>query len=208
MSRPVRALAAIVIYAVSMAGAVAGDCNAFRADLQSIQQQVRTNEFDKGSVGINAAQEAARLVKSMCLDPLSALDMTAFGFTPGAAAIVTKLAGAACKKLSQEITNKVGQITQQVSQGVSNITGRISDLGNGQVGDLLGQINNGGSVDSIIGNQVGKNINDFGGSGGGGMGSVPPMDEPGLFKKTTGIIQNGWTKLKNLVTPGRVNNAP
>ena len=201
MSRPVKALAAIVIYVFSMATALAADCNAFRADLQSIQQQVRTIEFDRGSVGINAAQEASRLVKSMCLDPLSALDMTAFGFTPGAAAIVTKLGSAACKKLSQEITNKVGQITQQVSQGVSNITGRISDLGNGQVGDILGHINNGGSADSIIGNQIGKNNKQFGGSGGDGMGSVPPMDDPGLFKKTTGVIQNGWTKLKNLVMP-------
>ena len=203
MSRSLKAFAAILIYVFSMTSVLAADCNQFRADLQAIQQQVRTMEYDKGNSGINAAQEASRVVKSMCLDPLSSLDMTAFGFTPGAAAIVTKLGSAACKKLSQEISNKIGQITQQASQGVNNIQNQINNLGNGQVGNILGQINNGGNVESIIGNQIGQQINQIGGSSGNGMGGpVPPMGDPGVMSKATGVLKSTWTKLKSTIMPG------
>jgi hypothetical protein len=157
MKRTIVTLTAVAFYGYGTGLTVAATCNDFRSDIQTIQQQQRQDQFTRMTSGIDAVRIASNTVKSACLDALSALDMTAFGFTPGAAAVITKLSSAACQKLVNDASQGVGQVTQQMSQGNSSGTNEMtqpSQVSGGLAGQLPDQATQSvtGQITSAIGN--------------------------------------------------------
>lgn len=165
----------VLFYAHSTGISAAATCNEFRSDLQTIQQQVRQIESNRSTSVLTAVQQASQVIKSGCLDQLSAVDMSAFGFTPGASALVTKLANQACQKLSQELSKKISEVHQQAVQGVN--------------GALSGVNIPGVPTASIIG------------APGGLQPSMTMNSEPSMTSQAAGYVTNAWDKLKNMIMP-------
>ncbi|MFJ1470226.1 hypothetical protein [Massilia orientalis] len=171
----------VLFYVYSTYVDAATTCNEFRADLQAIQQQVRQIESNRSTSVLNAVQQAGQLIKSGCLDQLSAVDMSAFGFTPGASALVTKLANQACQKLSQQLSQKISEVQQQAVQGVNgtingvNIPGVSTSSISGALGGLQPSMT---------------------------TGSQPSMNsQPSVTSQATSYVANAWDKLKNMIMP-------
>lgn len=143
--------------------------------MQQIQQQVRQIEFNRSTTGLNAVQQASRLVKSSCLDQLSSLDMASFGFTPGASAMITKLANQACQRLSQELSEKINEVNQKATQGINS------------------------AINSA--NIPGVSADSLGNWGGGLQPSTPMASEPTIATQAGNFVVNTWDKFKNLITP-------
>jgi hypothetical protein len=167
--------AAVLFYVHSTSGAVAASCNEFRSDMQQIQQQVRQIEFNRSTTGLNAVQQASRVVKSSCLDQLSSLDMSSFGFTPGASAMITKLGNQACQKLSQELSQKINEVNQKATQGINS------------------------AIDGT--NLPGVSADTFGKLGGGLQPSTTMNSEPTMGGQTGSFVANAWDKFKNMLMP-------
>lgn len=115
------------------------------------------------------------MVKASCLDQLSAIDMSGFGFTPGASALVTKLASQACQKLSQEVSQKISEVQQQAVQGVN---GAISG------------VNIPGVSTSSLSNAIGS-----------GFPSTTMNSEPSITSQAAGYVASAWDKLKTMIMP-------
>lgn len=175
MKRRFFLLTVVLFYVHSTSVAIAASCNEFRSDMQSIQQQVRQIEFNRSSTGLNAVQQASRLVKSSCLDQLSSLDMASFGFTPGASAMITKLANQACQRLSQELSEKLNEVNQKATQGVNSAI-------------------NGASIPGMSSGALG----DF---GGGLQPSTTMASEPSVAGQVGNVVVDAWDKLKNMIMP-------
>jgi hypothetical protein len=174
MKRRFFLLTVVLYYAHSTSIAEPITCNEFRSDLQAIQQQVRQIESNRSTSVLNAVQQAGQVVKSSCLDQLSAVDMS--GFTPGASALVTKLASQACQKLSQELSQKIGEVQQQAVQGVN---GAISGV-----------------------NIPGVSSSSISGALGGGLQPSMSMNSaPSMTSQAAGYVSNAWDKLKNMIMP-------
>lgn len=198
----------VTYYAYITVPAYAGqNCNDFRSDVQSIQEQIRQREVIQATAGIDASIAAANTAKSSCMDQLSSLDMTAFGLSPGAAAIIAKMASSACQQLAQQMTQQVGQITQQVSQGMtgnySSQIGQITGFGGSFGGTGFG--NAGGLANQVI-NQVASQVGSSSSSGlpgvntqigpytgGGGSGTVA--------SSVGNYVSQAWDSLKQMVMP-------
>jgi len=163
MKRSVIALIVVSFCGYSTNLAFAANCNDFRNDIQTIQQQVRSDQVSRATSGFDAVRQANGAVKTGCLDTLSSLDMTAFGLTPGAASVINKLTSAACQKLANEVSKGVGQVTQQVSQGVGNVSGQFGQLGNG-IGGIGGQMTNQamGQINNQVNSQINNQMNNQG----------------------------------------------
>lgn len=165
----------VLFYVHSTSVIAATTCNEFRSDLQAIQQQVRQIESNRSTSGLNAVQQAGQVIKSACLDQLSAIDMSGFGFTPGASALVTKLANQACQKLSKELSQKISDVRQQAVHGMNDA------IGGGKIPGL--------STTSI------------GGAQGGLQPSMTMNSEPSVTSQASGYVANAWEKLKNMIMP-------
>lgn len=176
MNRPLFLLSAVLLYGYSTSLA-ASTCNEFRTDLQTIQQQVRQIEFGRSTTVLNSVQQAGQAVKASCLDQLSSLDMTSFGFTPGAASMITKLANQACQRLSQELSQRVGEVQQKAVHGINGaIDGaNIPGLSSGSLGGALG--------------------------GGGLQPSMGMNSEPTVSKGAMDYVAGAWDRLKNFILP-------
>lgn len=169
----------VLFYAHSTYVSAATSCDQFRTDLQSIQQQVRQNELNRSTSLLNSVQQAGQAVKATCLDQLSALDMSSFGFTPGASALVTKLASQACQSLSQQLSQQISQVQQQAMQGVN---GAISG------------INVPGVSSSTLNSALGTGL-------GAGLQPVTSSSGTSLTSQAASYVSNAWDKLKNILTP-------
>ena len=169
----------VLFYAHSTNVLAATSCDQFRTDLQSIQQQVRQNELNRSTSLLNSVQQAGQAVKATCLDQLSALDMSSFGFTPGASALVTKLASQACQGLSQQLSQQISQVQQQAIQGVN---GAISG------------INVPGVSSSTLSGALGSGL-------GTGLQPVTSSSGASLTSQAASYVTNAWDKLKNILTP-------
>lgn len=179
-------VAAIVTFCSSiMEFALAGPCNDFRNDIQTIQQQVRQNQFTRSTSGLSAVALASDTVKSACLDSLSGLDMTAFGLTPGAAAMITKLSSAACQQLAKQVSQSVGQVTQQVSQGVTGELGQLGQVVNGQLGSGIG----GQIAGQAVGQVAGQAANQV------------PVVSQSITSQISSAIGNAWDSMKSFIGP-------
>lgn len=165
----------VLFYVHSTYSSAATNCSEFRADLQAIQQQVRQIENNRSTSVLDAVQQAGQVIKSGCLDQLSAVDMSAFGFTPGASALVTKLANQACQKLAQEMAQKIKEVQQQAAQGVS---GAISGV-----------------------NIPGMSTSSISSALGGAQPQMTMKSEPSLTSQASGYVSNAWDKLKNMIMP-------
>lgn len=167
----------VLLYAHSTYVGAATTCDEFRSDLQTIQQQVRQIEHGRSTSVLDAVQQAGQVVKSSCLDQLAALDMSSFGFTPGASAMITKLANQACQKVSQELSQKIGEVQQKAVHGVNGaIDGvNIPGVSSGSLGGMLGA--------------------------GGLQPSTTMSSEPGMARAAAGYVANAWDKLKNFIMP-------
>lgn len=169
-------LYAVLFYVHSTSAAIAATtCDEFRSDMQQIQQQVRQIEFNRSTAGLNAVQQASRLVKSSCLDQLSSLDMATFGFTPGASAMITKLANQACQRLSQELSEKINEVNQKATQGI-----------NGAI--------NGANIPGVSADTLGQ-------LGGGLQPATTMASEPTVASQGGNIVVDAWNKLKNMILP-------
>ncbi|MFC5511044.1 hypothetical protein ACFPOU_07885 [Massilia jejuensis] len=175
MKRRFFLLASVLFYVHSTSVGAATSCSEFRSDIQQIQQQVRQIEFNRSTTGLNAVQQASRLVKSSCLDQLSSLDMASFGFTPGASAMITKLANQACQRLSQELSEKINEVNQKATQGVNSAI-------------------NGANI-------PGLSTDTFGNLGGGIQPSTTMASEPTLAGQGSNMVVDAWNKLKNMLLP-------
>ena len=175
MKRRFFLLPAVLFYVHSTSVAIAASCNDFRSDMQSIQQQVRQIEFNRSTNGLNAVQQASRLVKSSCLDQLSSLDMASFGFTPGASAMITKLANQACQRLSQELSEKINEVNQKATQGVNSAI-------------------NGVNIPGISADTLGN-------YGGGLQPQTTMQSEPTVTSQAGNFVTNAWDKFKNMIMP-------
>jgi len=175
MKRRFFLLPVVLFYAHSTSVGAATTCNEFRTDLQAIQQQVRQIESSRSTSVLNAVQQAGQVVKASCLDQLSAIDMSGFGFTPGASALVTKLASQACQKLSQEVSQKISEVQQQAVQGVN---GAISG------------VNIPGVSTSSLSNAIGS-----------GFPSTTMNSEPSITSQAAGYVASAWDKLKTMIMP-------
>jgi hypothetical protein len=171
----------VLFYVHSTSVGAATTCNEFRSDLQAIQQQVRQIESNRSTSVLNAVQQAGQVIKAGCLDQLSAVDMSAFGFTPGASALVTKLANQACQKLSQELSQKISEVQKQAVQGVNgtingvNIPGVSTSSISGALGGLQPSMT---------------------------MNSQPTVNsQPSMTSQATSYVSNAWDKLKNMIMP-------
>lgn len=133
--------------------------------------------MNRANSGFDAIVAVSRLVKGSCLDTLSALDMSTFGFTPGASALVTKLASQACQRLTSELSQKVNDVNSKISQGINDVEGRV----NNGIGDVTG---------GMLGSSGGFGPDTSIGPG----GSTSPL---GVVKDAVG---NAWDKMKNLLT--------
>lgn len=182
MKRQILAALFVVSCSYGTETAIAGPCDAFRTDIGTLQQQVRTNEMSRASTGFDAVAQASQVVKSSCLDPLSSLDMTAFGLTPGAAALVTKLGSQACQKLAQELSQRVNQVQSQISQGINGITSGIPN-----VVDPSGAINN--LNQQLSGQTVSPSTN------------ISPTQSSGLTSQVGNYISTAWDKMTNFLSP-------
>lgn len=195
MKRRFLVMMTVLFYIYGTSVALAATCDQFRTDLSQVQQQLREVEFNRSILGINAAQEAARIVKSMCLDPMSSLDMTAFGFSPLAASLVARLAGAACKRLAAEVNSRVMEISQKVSQGLTNLQGQIDRIRNGAsyANDLIEGIQDGSLPDSI-----GRQLE------GQARTAIERQieEQPGLIDRGSDYVAGQWKRLKDLLGPG------
>lgn len=169
----------VLLYAHSTYVTAATTCDQFRTDLQSIQQQVRQNELDRSTSVLNSVQQAGQAVKTTCLDQLSALDMSSFGFTPGASALVTKLASQACQKLSQQLSQQIGQVQQQAMQGINGAIGGINIPGVSS-----------GTLNTALGNGLGA-----------GLQPVTSSSGTSFASQAASYVTNAWDKLKNILTP-------
>jgi hypothetical protein len=168
-------LPVVVLFYVHSTSVFAGTtCDQFRTDLQSIQQQVRQIESNRSTSTLNAVQQAGQVVKTSCLDQLSAIDMSGFGFTPGASSLVTKLASQACQQLSQQLSQKINEVQQQALQGVN--------------GSISGVNIPGVSSSSLL-------------SGGGLQPSMTMNSGPSMTSQAASYVANAWDKLKNMVMP-------
>lgn len=165
----------VLFYVHSTSFAIAASCNEFRSDMQSIQQQVRQIEFNRSTTGLNAVQQASRLIKSSCLDQLSSLDMSSFGFTPGASAMITRLANQACQRLSQELSEKINEVNQKATQGIN------------------------GAINSA--NIPGVSAETLGNLGGGLQPARTMASEPTVAGQDSNIVVDAWNKLKNMILP-------
>lgn len=175
MKRRFFLLPVVVFYVHSTPLALAASCNEFRSDMQSIQQQVRQIEFNRSTNGLNAVQQASRMVKSSCLDQLSSLDMASFGFTPGASAMITKLANQACQRLSQELSEKINEVNQKATQGVNS---------------------------AINGTNIpGMSVNTLGNLGGALQPQTTMQNEPTVTGQGGNFVTNAWGKFKNMILP-------
>lgn len=175
MKRRFFLLPAVLFYVHSTSVIAANSCSEFRSDMQQIQQQVRQIEFNRSTTGMNAVQQASRLVKSSCLDQLSSLDMASFGFTPGASAMITKLANQACQRLSQELSEKINEVNQKATQGLNSAI-------------------NGANIPGVTADSLG--------SWGGGL--QPPTSissEPNIATQAGSFVANTWDKFKNMIMP-------
>jgi hypothetical protein len=177
MKRRFFLLPVVLFYVHSTSVGAASTCDEFRSDLQTIQQQVRQIEHGRSTSVLNAVQQAGQVVKSSCLDQLSSLDMSSFGFTPGASAMITKLANQACQKLSQELSQKIGEVQQKAVHGVNGaIDGaNIPGVSSGSLGGMLG--------------------------GGGLQPSTAMSSEPTMTSTAVGYVANAWDKFKNFIMP-------
>lgn len=167
----------------------AGQCDTLRTDIQNIQIQMRDIEMTRSDGGFTAVADAGRVVKTSCLDSLSAIEMTGFGFTPGAAAMITKLANAACQRLANELNQKVGDVNRRIAHGAG--------LANGAIGAIDGY-----SPDRLA-DQLADQIRT--GSSGGSMnpdfGPGPSMGGPASSPSIGDRVGNVWDKMKNLLMP-------
>lgn len=170
----------VLFYVHGTSSAIAASCSEFRSDMQSIQQQVRQVEYNRSSSGLDAVQQASRIVKASCLDQLSALDMTSFGFTPGASAMVTKLANQACQKLSQELSDKIKEVNQKATQGINSAI-------------------NGASIPGVSPGTLNDAIK--GGVGGAIQQATSVANPPSLTNKAADYVANTWDSLKNMIMP-------
>lgn len=175
MKRRFFLLPAVLFYVYSTSPAAAASCNEFRSDMQQIQQQVRQIEFNRSTTGLNAVQQASRLVKSSCLDQLSSLDMASFGFTPGASAMITRLANQACQRLSQELSERINEVNQKATQGLN------------------------GAINSA--NIPGVSADTIGNLGSGLKPATTMQSEPTAAGQAGNFVANAWDKLKNMITP-------
>lgn len=175
MKRRFFLLPAVLFYGYSTSVGAAASCNEFRSDMQQIQQQVRQIEFNRSTTGLNAVQQASRLVKSSCLDQLSSLDMASFGFTPGASAMITKLANQACQRLSQELSEQINEVNQKATQGINSAI-------------------NGANIPGVSADSLGN-------WGGGPLPSTPMTSEPNIATQAGNFVANTWDKFKNLIMP-------
>jgi hypothetical protein len=144
--------------------------------MQAIQQQVRQIESDRSTSVLDAVQQAGQVIKASCLDQLSAIDMSGFGFTPGASALVTKLANQACQKLSQQLSQKMNQVRQQAVQGVNNAV-------------------NGVNIPGVSSSSI------SGALGGSTQPSMTMNNEPSVTSRAGSYMSNAWDKLKNMIMP-------
>lgn len=175
MKRRFLLLPAVLFYVHSTSVGAATSCNEFRSDMQQIQQQVRQIEFNRSTTGLNAVQQASRLVKSSCLDQLSSLDMASFGFTPGASAMITKLANQACQRLSQELSEKINEVNQKATQGVNSAI-------------------NGANISGVSADSLGN-------WAGGPQPSTRMASEPTMTGQAGSFVADAWDKLKNMLRP-------
>lgn len=185
MKRRIAVAATVTFCSYMVDSALAGPCNDFRNDIQTIQQQVRQDQFARSTSGLSAVALASNTVKGACLDSLSALDMTAFGLTPGAAAMITKLSSAACQQLATQVSQSVGQVTQQVSQGVTGDLGQLGQAVNGQLGNGIGGQIAGqamGQVTSQVANQV-------------------PVASQSITSQISSAIGSAWDSMKSFIGP-------
>jgi hypothetical protein len=175
MKRRFFLLSFVLFYVHGTSVGAASSCDEFRSDMQQIQQQVRQIEFNRSTTGLNAVQQASRLVKSSCLDQLSSLDMASFGFTPGASAMITKLANQACQRLSQELSEKINEVNQKATQGVNS------------------------AINSA--NIPGVSADSLGSWGGGPQQSTPMASEPTIATQAGNFVADTWGRLKNMLQP-------
>lgn len=166
----------VLFYAHSTWVFAATTCDQFRTDLTTIQQQVRQVELGRSTSVLNAVQQAGQAVKTGCLDQLSAIDISGFGFTPGASALVTKMASQACQQLSQTLSQKISQVQQQAVQGVNGAVSGVSIPGM--------------STSSLTG-----------ALGGGLQPATTMASEPTMTSQAAGYVANAWDKLKNIIMP-------
>lgn len=164
----------VLFYVHSTPVAIAASCDEFRSDMKSIQTQVRQIEFSRSTTGMDAVQQASRMVKSSCLDQLSSLDMASFGFTPGASAMITKLANQACQRLSQELSQKINEVNQKATQGINSAI-------------------NGANIPGISPDTFG-NL-------GGLQPSTTMSSEPVVAGQGGNMVVDAWNKLKNMILP-------
>ena len=177
MKRHIIAFTIVTFCSYVVNNAFATTCNDFRNDIQTIQQQVRQDQYTRSTSGLSAVATAANTVKSACLDSLSALDMTAFGLTPGAAAVITKMSSAACQQLANQVTQSVNQVTQQASQGINGDLGQLGQVVNSQLGSSVG-----GQVTSAVASQV-------------------PGASQSVTSQISNAIGNAWDSLKSYISP-------
>lgn len=175
MKRRFFLLPAVLFYVDSTSVGAATPCSEFRSDMQQIQQQVKQIEFNRSTTGLNAVQQASRLVKSSCLDQLSSLDMASFGFTPGASSMITKLANQACQRLSQELSEQINEVNQKATQGINSAI-------------------NGANIPGVSAGSLGS-------WGGGPQQSTPMASEPTIASQAGNFVATTWDKFKNLLTP-------
>ena len=172
----------VLFYVHNTCVVAATTCNEFRSDMQAIQRQVRQIESDRSTSVLDAVQQAGQVVKASCLDQLSAIDMSGFGFTPGAAALVTKLAYLAGQKLSQQFAQKMYQVRQQAVQGVNNAV-------------------NGVNIPGVSSSSISGALGGSGTLGGSTQPSMTMNSEPSVTSRAGTYMSNAWDKLKNMIMP-------
>ena len=173
MKRRFFLLPVVLFYAHSTSVAAPTTCNEFRSDMQAIQQQVRQIELNRSTSVLDSVEQASQVVKASCLDQLSGLDMTSFGFNPAASSMITKLANQACQKLSQQLSQKMNDVRQRAVNGVNNAI-------------------DGANIPGVSSGSL---------SGGGAMRSLQPSGDPTIASQAAGYVANAWDRLKNFIMP-------
>lgn len=140
---------------------------------------MRGVDMNRANSGFDAVTSVSRIVKNSCMDPISALDMSSFGFTPGASALVTKLAGQACQRLIQEMSQKVNDVNSRISQGINDAQGRVLSDISGTTGSTIGGTGSFGPDTTM---------------GPGGTTSSP-------ISTVTNAVSHAWDRMKNWMTP-------
>ena len=171
----------VALYAHTTIAQAASPCDTFRSDIQAIQSQVRQVEVDRSANSTDVVSQASKAVKSGCLDPLASLDMTTLGFTPGAAALVTKMGSEACKQLAAQLSQRVSQATQIVGQGQVGVEGALSQF----VG-----LNGSGNTPGFN-----PNVNAW------GAGGTVPQQPQAPEQSVGSSISSGFARLRDLIIP-------